>query len=268
MINVSFAILLCSLVLLIVSAWQFHQKGKRRNALFIEDRASSIQPIPNTAIAMSLTGMEMESLPPSTDSAPPQTDDADTHEYALGLPELHEGLADEVEVFVAHGKHALAIQLLEEHIRHNPYDSPAPYLLLLDLLHRAGDSCKYERVRKLCRGNFNIIVPTFDTYDTSLPATEIESYRHVVAELQKLWQTAKANAYLAALLYDNRGGYRIGFDQSAYQDILLLRDIREIMEQEEALPVPEMGKYAARTQPVRRPDDVRVARELDLAYQG
>lgn len=222
-------ILLCSLVLLIIAVWQFHKKGKRRQALSIEDRGS-ILPIPSTETALPLEGMAMERLPPPVNPSPPKTKDADMHEHVLGLPELHESLADEVEVFVAHEKHALAIDLLEEHIRHKPHDSPAPYLLLMDLLHRAGNSWEYEKIRKLCRSIFNTIVPTFDAYDTSLPATEIESYRHVMTELKKVWKTPKANAYLAALLYDNRGGNRIGFDPSAYDEILMLRDVRKLID--------------------------------------
>lgn len=232
MATLPLAILLASLILLIIAAWQIHKRGMQRQAVFIEDR-DSILPIPGMETTLPHSGTELERLPPPADPSPPQTGDVDTHEHALGLPELHEGLADEVEVFVAHGKHALAIDLLEEHIRHKPHDSPAPYLLLLDLLHRAGDSWEYEKIRKLCRSNFNTIIPTFNTYDTSQPATELESYRHVMAELQKLWQTPKADNYLATLLYDNRGGNRIGFDPNAYQEILFLRDLRNLFDQKQ-----------------------------------
>lgn len=224
----SYIILSLSLALFLAAAGLFYLKGKKRQVTFTEDD-TDIRRIRRSSSPVLVAGMEMESMPASMDESHPPRIEPDIPESDFGSPVIHDGLTDEVEVFVAHGQHSLAIQLLEEHIHQNPLESPGPWLLLLDLLHRAGDSGKYEEIRKKCRQHFNIIVPTFDTHETNLPVTGIESYQHVLSELMKRWHTPKADAYLEALLHDNRSGKRIGFDPSAYDEILLLRDVRKLI---------------------------------------
>lgn len=48
----------------------------------------------------------------------------------------------------------------------------------------------------------------------------------------KVWNTPDIEAFFHDLIYDNRGGTRIGFEPGAYRDILLLRSIAQ-----DALPL-------------------------------
>ncbi|MDA8260768.1 MAG: hypothetical protein M0Z99_34905, partial [Betaproteobacteria bacterium] len=53
----------------------------------------------------------------------------------------------------------------------------------------------------------------------------LEAYPHLLEQLVKAWNTPNIDAFFHDLIYDDRGGTRIGFEPSAYRDILLLRAI-------------------------------------------
>ena len=42
-----------------------------------------------------------------------------------------------------------------------------------------------------------------------------------------MWTTPDVNAFFHDLVYDDRGGTRMGFEPGAYRDILLLRAIAQ-----------------------------------------
>ncbi len=140
--------------------------------------------------------------------------------------EVKDSVADEVEVFVAHGHADLAVHLLEDHIRNAPEESPVPWLLLLDLLKREGIEDKYETVRQDCKQYFNVSMPAYNDVEAQPTGQGLESYPHILSELVRLWPTEQANGYLDDLIYDRRGGSRMGFDPITYRDIVLLRSIR------------------------------------------
>lgn len=140
--------------------------------------------------------------------------------------EVKDSVADEVEVFVAHGHSDLAIHMLEDHIAKAPEESPVPWLLLLDLLRREGAESKYENYRQKCKLYFNVAMPAFGEIEINLNEQGLESFQHITSELVRLWPTDQANAYLDDLIYDRRGGSRAGFDPATYRDIVLLRAIR------------------------------------------
>lgn len=211
------------LLLIIAAAWLLHRRSNRSPAL-PDETETGIQRVRRSSAALPSTDSGMEHLP-SAEETPHRQADAEFSEHAPRNPVIRDGLEDNVEVFVAHGQEALAIRLLEDHIRHAPKESLAPWLLWLDLLHRAENPARYEEVRQQCRRHFNAIVPTYETYNDHAPASGIESYRHVMAELIRLWPTEKITGYLDDLLYDNRRGNRIGFDPGAYREIVLLREI-------------------------------------------
>ena len=141
--------------------------------------------------------------------------------------ELHDKLEDVVEVCLAHDNPDMAIQLLEQTIEENPADSPAPWLTLLDLLERTGKTERYDEIRGRFRLLFNINIPTPGQIQFAQSREGIESYPHVLAELQRLWQAGGAADYLQALLRDTRGGTRTGFDMETYREIALLRTMRQ-----------------------------------------
>jgi hypothetical protein len=120
-----------------------------------------------------------------------------------------------------------SIQLLKEHIAQNPGESPVPWLLLLDLLHRTSKEQEYEETRRQCKQHFNVEMPQYKKIKTASKRQGIESYPHIMSKLIRLWPGEEAAAYLNALLHDSRDGSRVGFDLATYHDIALLRSVLE-----------------------------------------
>lgn len=140
--------------------------------------------------------------------------------------EVKDSVADEVEVFVAHGHADLAIHMLEDHIEKAPDESPVPWLLLLDLLKRENAESKYESYRQKIKLHYNVAMPAYGEIESTPVGEGLESYSHITSELVRLWPTDQAIAYLDDLIYDRRGGSRMGFDPATYRDIVLLRALR------------------------------------------
>lgn len=51
--------------------------------------------------------------------------------------------------------------------------------------------------------------------------------------LTQAWDTSELDAIFQALIYDRRGGVRVGFEPAAYRDLLFLFDIAR----EKSLPL-------------------------------
>ncbi len=137
---------------------------------------------------------------------------------------VNEDILEQAEVFVAHGRASLAIVLLQDHLRDFPNLSPAPWLMLLDLLKRDNQADEYESATKECQRYFNVAAEDF-----SNPLLEdnssIENYPRVTDQLVQVWGTTEALPFLDDLLYNRRLEARQGFERNAYLDILLLRSI-------------------------------------------
>lgn len=141
--------------------------------------------------------------------------------------EVNDDILDQAEVYMAHGHGDLAIHLLQEHLRAAPDESPVPWLLLLDLLHREGDTTGYAAASTECRLHFNIKLSGQGALQDKENGYGIEAYPHILQELLKVWGTPESDAFFADLIFDRRGGTRIGFEPGAYREILLLRAIAE-----------------------------------------
>lgn len=142
-----------------------------------------------------------------------------------GGTELKEDILDQAEVFMAHGHGELAIHLLQEHLREAPAESPVPWLLLLDLLHRAGDNAGYVAASTECRRYFNVNLDGRAFFSEGDDGKGLEAYPHLLEQMGKVWGTPDIVAFFEDLVFDHRGGTRIGFEPGAYRDILLLRSI-------------------------------------------
>lgn len=157
---------------------------------------------------------------------PPEGEDLPLTVLADGT-DVREDILDQAEVYVAHGYSNLAINLLQEHVKIAPTESPVPWMLLLDLLRREGDVAGYAEASAECRRHFNVRFPDLpgahDPYDNR----GLESYPHVLQMLTLTWNSPDLFDVLRDLIYDQRGGVRTGFEPSAYRDILLLRSIAE-----------------------------------------
>ncbi len=141
--------------------------------------------------------------------------------------EVKDDILDQAEVYMAHGHGELAIHLLQEHLRAAPAESPVPWLLLLDLLHRNGDTTGYAAASAECRRHFNINLTGHPISQDSDSGMGLEAYPHLLDQLVTVWGTPNTDDFFRDLLYDNRGGTRVGFDPRAYRDILMLRTIAQ-----------------------------------------
>ena len=139
--------------------------------------------------------------------------------------ELKEDILDQAEVFMAHGHGELAIHLLQEHLRESPSESPVPWLLLLDLLRRAGDTVAYVAASTECRRYFNVNLDGRAFFNDGDNGQGLEAFPHLLEQMVKVWNTPDIKAFFDDLIFDHRGGTRIGFEPDAYRDILLLRSI-------------------------------------------
>ena len=146
--------------------------------------------------------------------------------------EVKEDILDQAEGFMAHGHGDLAIHLLQEHLREAPTESPVPWLLLLDLLHRIGDMEGYAAASAECRRYFNINLTGHPISQDNEQGQGLEAYPHLLEKLTEVWNTPDINAFFHDLIYDDRGGTRMGFEPGAYRDILWLRSLAR-----EALPL-------------------------------
>ncbi len=141
--------------------------------------------------------------------------------------EVKEDILDQAEVFMAHGHGELAVHLLQEHLRAAPGESPVPWLLLLDLLHREGDTAGYTAASAECRRYFNINLTGHPVSQDNEQGQGLEAYPHLLEQMVKVWSTPDIGAFFHDLIYDNRGGTRMGFEPGAYRDILLLREVSQ-----------------------------------------
>jgi CheY-like chemotaxis protein len=141
--------------------------------------------------------------------------------------EVKEEILDQAEVFVAHGHANLAIHMLQQHLRQAPDESPMPWLLLLDLLRREGDEAAYAAASDECQRHFNINLAAHPMARDLDDSHGLENYPHLLEMLTHAWNTPAIDALFDDLIYDQRGGTRLGFEPGAYRDILLLRDIAQ-----------------------------------------
>jgi hypothetical protein len=139
--------------------------------------------------------------------------------------EVKDDILDQAEVYMAHGHANLAIHLLQEHLREAPTESPVPWLLLLDLLHREGSMDDYAAASVECRRHFNVNFSDHPVSQDSEQGPGLETYPHLIEQLVKVWNSPEIDAFFNELIYDQRGGTRMGFEPAVYRDILLLRAI-------------------------------------------
>lgn len=137
---------------------------------------------------------------------------------------INEDILEQAEVFVAHGRPSLAITLLQDHLAEVPDFSPEPWLMLLDLLKRDNQRDAYNAASSECRRYFNVAIPEFDTPLLD-DQSSIDNFPHIMQQLQQVWGSPEAIAYLDDLIYNRRDEARQGFGRNAYLEILLLRSI-------------------------------------------
>ena len=155
-----------------------------------------------------------------------QLRDTESH---VDVSELSQ-VTEEAQVYADLGRNDQAIELLRHHIdtQSGERSSPAPWLMIFELYRRTNNRAGYNELAPQFRLLFNGRVPDWDNYGHELALDDgLEAFPHLVARIERDWGTAEARKFLEELLYDNRGGSRLGFSLAAYRDILLLLQVHE-----------------------------------------
>ena len=146
-------------------------------------------------------------------------------------------VTDEAQVYIDLGRSDQAIEILRDHIEQQvgDRDSPAAWLMIFDLYRRTNNRAGYDELAPKFRTHFNGRMPDWDNYGHELALDDgLEAFPHLVAVLQRDWGTPDAIKFLEELLYDNRGGSRLGFSLAAYWDILLLLQVHQAFDNPES----------------------------------
>lgn len=170
-------------------------------------------------------------------------------------------VTEEAQVYVEVGRIDQAIALLKSHVEthEGARPSPAPWLMLLDLYRRTGNRDAYDELAPRFQQRFNGRMPAWDNYGHELALDDgLEAFPHLVSRISREWRTQRARDLLEELLYDNRGGSRLGFSLAAYRDILLLMQIHDAVTQTGVEPTTTLDAAGA------NPDDGTPTWTLDL----
>lgn len=154
----------------------------------------------------------------------------DTQAISKVEKEEYGSVVEDADVFIEHGRPALAIQLLQNHLSDSPADSPAIWLKLLDLLSKEGSETEYDATVIECNKYFNIKAAKFDSH-SSADDSSIEDYPHIVTRLEGVWGSPYAVGFLNDLIFNKRSQPREGLDQGAFNDLFFLKNIANNLEQ-------------------------------------
>ena len=152
----------------------------------------------------------------------------------LSVEELID-LEQQAEFFVVLGQDEAAIDLLMSHVRRDGGISPLPYLKLLEIYRRRGDTVAYERTRDRFNRRFNAYAP--DWQSDLQQGRSLVDYPEIITRLQALWVTPpRAMETLDASLF-RRNTSDDTFDLPAYRELLFLYSVaRDLAEQDAAGP--------------------------------
>ncbi|MBA3504811.1 MAG: hypothetical protein H0T80_03410 [Betaproteobacteria bacterium] len=139
-------------------------------------------------------------------------------------------VTEEARVYLALNHIDRAMGVLLTHIREQPNSVPAAWLMLLDLYRTHGREEEFRKLAPEFHRHFNAQTPQWDRYPRNEPGDQgLEAFPRVIKQLGQLWGTPDAQRFLDGLLYDNRNGRRMGFSLAAYNDILTLRQLSEVV---------------------------------------
>ena len=152
----------------------------------------------------------------------------------LSVEELID-LEQQAEFFIVLGQDDAAIELLMSHVRSDGGISPLPYLKLLEIYRRRGDSEAYQRIRERFNRRFNAYAPDWDSDPQQ--GRELVDYPDTVARLQGLWASpVRVMETLDASVF-RRNKTDETFDLPAYRELLFLYSIaRDLAEHVAAQP--------------------------------
>lgn len=158
-------------------------------------------------------------------SSSPNTDSLTLTENAS---DDHENILENADVFIEHGRPALAIQLLQNHLSDFPSESPKIWLRLLSLIAAEGSEPEYDQAVSECKHFFNIKMPTFAEANVQ-DSSSIEDFPHIIARLEGVWGSQYAVGFLNDLIYNQQSQPREGFGRGTFEELFFLKQVAEIL---------------------------------------
>ncbi len=207
---------------------------KQHDNWFDTDKSKKPDNLPKSDILISDENIFNESSSPKTNS-----DDIDDDQFtnksrngffpyptAFTVTETDssENVLDHAEVFLAHDRPAMAIQLLQNHLVDLPVESPEIWLKLINLLASEGTEAEYDNAVTACKQFFNVKLPKFSDASTEDQST-IEDYPHIIARLQDVWGSEFAVEFLNDLIFNKQSQPREGFGRKTFEELFFLKQI-------------------------------------------
>jgi hypothetical protein len=128
-----------------------------------------------------------------------------------------------------------AIGHLKWAIRAKPKTSINFWLYLLDIFRKQNQKDEFEKYAFEMHQTFNVMTPLWEERSVAMIVPQsLEEFPYIMKLLTDKWPNQKIGNYLHKLISDNRSGERSGFSQSVIEEILLLIDILETREADEA----------------------------------
>lgn len=149
---------------------------------------------------------------------------ANNHKITEEINDEHESILENAEVFIAHNRPALAIQLLQNYLTDVPAESPAIWLKLLSLLATEGDESEYDSTVLACKKFFNIKMPSY-AGALILDTSSLEEYPNIIARLEGVWGSQFALGFLNELIYNKKSQPREGFERNTFDELFFLKQI-------------------------------------------
>jgi pilus assembly protein FimV len=152
------------------------------------------------------------------------------------------------------GQDEAAIDLLMSHVHTDGSNSPLPYLKLLEIHRRRGESDAYQRIRERFNHRFNAYAPAWESDPQQ--GRSLVDYPDTMLRLQRLWAApARVMETLDASLF-RRNKADETFDLPAYRELLFLYSIARDLAEHAGVPAEGVDLLL----PLGEPDDEPVSR--------
>lgn len=193
-------------------------------------RSATVHPPFAEATVTSMRVLSDAPEPAPADSSTPEVHEAARVRQELTADELID-LEQQADFFIVLGQEEAAIDLLMSHVRSSGGTSPMPYLKLLEIYRRRGDSDAYDRIRERFNRRFNAHAPAWESDPRAGRA--LEGYPDTLTRLQETWPVApRAVDLLEALLFRRDASDGV-FDLPAFEELLFLYTVaRDVVEHE------------------------------------
>jgi hypothetical protein len=134
----------------------------------------------------------------------------------------------EAELHLLFDQHDEARGVLEQAVEGDSDSRPdlRPWTMLFDTLRATGDRTTFEAYSERFQRRYNVAPPAWLKPEHPSAATGLaERFPHVLDRIIQIWGTGEGLNLLNALLLDDRGGTRRGFDFEVGEEISFLRDL-------------------------------------------